>query len=173
MNNVVKKVSKLWKKQVPINKESSYSCLDLKRSKIQELLEYIEERLTELEQEKQDLKEFQEADRDRRCLEYAIYSQEQNDAVESLELLNESHRVELEESRQKFSESVNRGQTIQDLEQELRSARHKLDIICLERSQVEEDLQHHVKKRTQLELNMNDLNESSAKNKDLEVLLSF
>jgi structural maintenance of chromosome 3 (chondroitin sulfate proteoglycan 6) len=47
---------------------------EAKRSKIGDLLEYIEERLAELEEEKEELKEFQDKDRERRCLEYALYS---------------------------------------------------------------------------------------------------
>lgn len=37
---------------------------------------YIEERLAELEEEKEELKEFQEKDKERRCLEYALYQRE-------------------------------------------------------------------------------------------------
>jgi structural maintenance of chromosome 3 (chondroitin sulfate proteoglycan 6) len=47
---------------------------EAKRNKIGDLLEYIEERLAELEEEKEELKEFQNKDRERRCLEYALYS---------------------------------------------------------------------------------------------------
>lgn len=47
---------------------------EAKRGKIGDLLEYIEERLGELEEEKEELKEFQNKDRERRCLEYALYS---------------------------------------------------------------------------------------------------
>jgi len=44
-----------------------------KREKIDELLEYIKERLSELEEEKEELRAFQDKDRERRCLEYAYY----------------------------------------------------------------------------------------------------
>jgi hypothetical protein len=39
-------------------------------------LEAVDTRLSELEEEQAELKEFQEKDRDRRSLEYAIYSKE-------------------------------------------------------------------------------------------------
>jgi structural maintenance of chromosome 3 (chondroitin sulfate proteoglycan 6) len=45
---------------------------DSKSAKIDELLTYIEERLSELEAEKDELREFQEKDRERRCLDYAL-----------------------------------------------------------------------------------------------------
>src|SRR5690349_5324432 len=46
---------------------------DAKREKITDLLTYIEERLNELEEEKEELKEYQKNDRERRCLEYALH----------------------------------------------------------------------------------------------------
>lgn len=57
---------------------------DQKRAKIDELLDYIDERLNELEEEKRELKEFQQADRERRCLEYAIYQHDLEEAISAL-----------------------------------------------------------------------------------------
>jgi len=57
----------------------------LKRTKIQELLTFIEERLTELDEEKNELGQFQELDRKRRCLEYNIHKREQEKAQIELE----------------------------------------------------------------------------------------
>lgn len=65
-----------------------------KRSKISELLEYIEGRLNELEEEKEELKEFQAKDKERRCLEYALYQREQEDAVSALEDLEREREDE-------------------------------------------------------------------------------
>ena len=45
---------------------------DSKSTKIDELLTYIEERLGELETEKEELREYQEKDKERRCLDYAL-----------------------------------------------------------------------------------------------------
>jgi structural maintenance of chromosome 3 (chondroitin sulfate proteoglycan 6) len=60
-----------------------------KRDEIERLLEYIEERLEELEEEKKELGEYLAGDRERRCLEYSIYSADQQDALDSLEVLDE------------------------------------------------------------------------------------
>lgn len=56
-----------------------------KKSKINELLDYIQERLEELEEEKKELGEFQTKDRQRRCLEYSLYSKEQEETNNLLE----------------------------------------------------------------------------------------
>lgn len=68
---------------------------DAKRDKISELLDYIDGRLTELEEEKEELKEFQEKDKERRCLEYAVYQRELEEVGEALEEIEEERRGEV------------------------------------------------------------------------------
>jgi chromosome segregation ATPase len=68
---------------------------DAKRTKINELLEYIESRLTELEEEKEELRGFQEKDKERRCLEYALYQRELEEVGEALEEIEEERRGEV------------------------------------------------------------------------------
>ena len=48
-------------------------------------MSYIQERLDELEAEKEELKEFQEKDKERRCLEYSLYQTELNEISHALE----------------------------------------------------------------------------------------
>ena len=67
---------------------------DAKRGKINELLDYIESRLAELEEEKEELKEFQEKDKERRCMEYALYQREL-DVAEALVEIEEDRRAEV------------------------------------------------------------------------------
>lgn len=74
---------------------------DAKRNKIAELLEYIENRLTELEEEKEELKEFQEKDKERRCLEYGMYQSESEDITHALEEIEESRKNELHNANQR------------------------------------------------------------------------
>ena len=80
---------------------------DAKRNKISELLEYIDSRLTELEEEKEELKEFQEKDKDRRCLEYALYQRELEDVAGTLDEIEEERKSEVHGAnlrREQFSE---------------------------------------------------------------------
>jgi len=58
---------------------------DNKRDKIGELLTYIEDRLTELLEEKEELKEYQDKDKERRCLEYALHQRELEDVTAALD----------------------------------------------------------------------------------------
>lgn len=68
---------------------------DAKRTKINELIDYIESRLTELEEEKDELREFQDKDKERRCLEYALYQRELEEVGEALEEIDEERRGEV------------------------------------------------------------------------------
>lgn len=80
---------------------------DAKRTKISELLEYIESRLTELEEEKEELKEFQDKDKERRCLEYALYQRELEEVGEALEEIEEDRKADVHGAnvrREKFNE---------------------------------------------------------------------
>jgi len=69
-------------------KEESRAILketESKREKIEEMLGYIEERLQTLEEEKEELKAYQEWDKMRRSLEYTIHDKELRDTREKLE----------------------------------------------------------------------------------------
>lgn len=48
------------------------------------MLRYIETRLKELEEEKEELKAYQELDRERRALEYTLYTKELSDTNATL-----------------------------------------------------------------------------------------
>ena len=74
---------------------------DAKRNKIAELLEYIENRLTELEGEKEELKKFQEKDKERRCLEYAMYQSELRDITHNLDDIEERRKSELHNANER------------------------------------------------------------------------
>ena len=67
--------------------------VDLKREKIAELLEYIKERLHELEGEKEELGRFQALDRQRRTCEHLLYSREQMDIMDALEQAEEEYKA--------------------------------------------------------------------------------
>jgi structural maintenance of chromosome 3 (chondroitin sulfate proteoglycan 6) len=90
--------------------------------KMQDLLTYIDERLTELEQEKEELQEFHQLDKDRRALQYTLYESEIKDSTRLLQAMettrNEvgeeqqlvhSRMAELESRKAKLEENVNAG----------------------------------------------------------------
>ena len=58
---------------------------DTKKLKIKELMDYITERMNELEEEKKELRQFQQKDRERRCIQYSIFTKEQLEVDRQLE----------------------------------------------------------------------------------------
>lgn len=72
------------------------------------MLAYIEERLTTLEAEKEELKEYQKWDKMKRALEYTLYEQEQKE--------NRTKEMRLQQQRDEINEKkdelVNKQQEI-------------------------------------------------------------
>lgn len=86
---------------------------DNKRDNINELLGFIDGRLTELEEEKEELKEFQEKDKERRCLEYAVYSRELDEVTEAVEEIEEERRGEVHNANLRREQFNDRQKQIQ------------------------------------------------------------
>lgn len=56
-----------------------------KRKQIIQVVQYLEERLRELDEEKEELKKYQQLDKQRRSLEYTLYDKELDEARHHLE----------------------------------------------------------------------------------------
>lgn len=135
---------------------------DAKRTKINELLDYIESRLAELEEEKEELKEFQDKDKERRCLEYALYQRELEEVGEMLEEIEEDRKAEVHGTnvrREKYNE---REKEIQDLEKAISEAKHTLQTLALTRQDAQAELTDFIRTRTELECTIEDLRAADA-----------
>lgn len=137
---------------------------DLKKQKIEELLEYIEKRLEELEEEKEELSQYQEMDKDRRCLEYTIYTREQSELNDQLDKVEDQRRDDLEEAKARVSNHENQLVTLNELEQDLKEATLKYTSVTGGKNYLLEEKQELTKKKAQLELMIADIEESTAKN---------
>lgn len=60
-----------------------------KRKQIIQVVQFLDERLKELDEEKEELRKYQQLDKQRKSLEYTIYDKELNDAKQKL---SEVHR---------------------------------------------------------------------------------
>ncbi|KAF9921918.1 Structural maintenance of chromosomes protein 3 [Linnemannia zychae] len=127
-----------------------------KRKNIEELLTYIEQRLEELEEEKEELKLYQEHDRRRRCLEYTIYSREQKDVTEALEEMEEDHRQELDGSKQQQRTLEVKETRIKQLETEIVEQKQHIELLHAEKRQLEHELESQIKVKAQIELRIKD-----------------
>ncbi|KAJ7109178.1 RecF/RecN/SMC [Mycena epipterygia] len=130
---------------------------DAKRTKINELLDYIESRLTELEEEKEELKEFQDKDKDRRCLEYALYQRELEEVGEALEEIEEDRRADVHGANQRREKYNEREKEIQDLEKAISDAKHSLETVGSTRHEAQAELTDLIRSRTEIECIVQDL----------------
>lgn len=145
---------------------------DAKRGKINELLDYIENRLTELEEEKEELKEFQEKDKERRCMEYALYQRELEEVGETLVEIEEDRRLDVHGSNVRRDKFNAHEKEIQDLDNTIADARHSLETVAQTRRDTQFELTDFIRTRTELECIVADLraaNENSGgRREDLE-----
>ncbi|KAF8212443.1 RecF/RecN/SMC protein [Mycena galopus ATCC 62051] len=130
---------------------------DAKRTKINELTEYIDSRLGELEEEKEELKEFQEKDKDRRCLEYALYQRELEEVGEALEEIEEDRRAEVHGANQRREKYNEREKETQELEKAISEAKHTLETLGTARQDAQGELTDFIRTRTELECIVQDL----------------
>ena len=99
-----------------------------KRQKINELLEYIRGPLLELEEEMQELKEYELKDRGRRCLEYALFERESG----TLEELEEERKNEIHGVNTRRQAFNMREKDIQSLEDDIKQTSHRITTLAFE-----------------------------------------
>ncbi|KAI1321428.1 Structural maintenance of chromosomes protein 3 [Mortierella claussenii] len=151
---------------------------DTKRKNIEELLTYIEQRLEELEEEKEELKLYQEHDRRRRCLEYTIYSRELKDVNEALEEMEEGHRQDLDGSNMQQKDFREKESRMAALEQEIKTQKHHIELLLAEKRQLDHELESQIKVKAQIELRIKDHEDnaemsSDTKRRNIEELRSI
>ncbi|KAM0274022.1 hypothetical protein ACHAPA_000970 [Fusarium lateritium] len=133
-----------------------------KREKIDELLEYIKERLSELEEEKEELRGFQDKDRERRCLEYAYYHNIQIGVQEALEELDNARQDGIDSSdtnRAEFSEGE---RAISRLDAEIHKLQREMELLQIDRRQLEEDRRDGAKTMAKAEMKAKNLKEGQS-----------
>lgn len=133
-----------------------------KREKIDELLAYIKERLSELEEEKEELRGFQNADRERRCLEYAYYYQQQMAAEELLEELEAAMKGGGDNDSEQRVAFTKGERAIAEMESNISSLRQQLNLLKIDRQQLEEDRREVAKSRAKAELKVKNLGDSQS-----------
>lgn len=137
-----------------------------KRDKIDELLDYIKERLSELEEEKEELRGYQDKDRERRCLEYAYHRKDQIAVEEALEELEESRQGGIEDTDEN-RDAYNAGEkVIASLDAEIHKLQKQMELLRIDRRQLEVDRRDNAKKRAKAELAVKGLSDTQSAHKN-------
>ena len=128
-----------------------------KKNKINETIEYINERLVELEEEKTEFKEFQQLDKERRAIEYNISDKQLSKSLLELEK-NENERIEYSSNANKTYESaVKARDEVRELEKQVKIINNQITTLQNERDEFTNDRQEIIKERTNIELKVNDI----------------
>ncbi|KAF7011032.1 hypothetical protein CFC21_025387 [Triticum aestivum] len=146
-----------------------------KRKQIDQTVHYLEERLRELDEEKEELEKYQELDKERRSLEYNILDHELNDAKNEL--------VSIDDGRRKFSERlsiadnelVDVREKVRRFDKEIRVCTEGLNETNSQKEDTEEKRIEALRVVTQIELDLKDIedrisNEKRAKDEAVKDL---
>ncbi|SAM84219.1 probable SMC3-required for structural maintenance of chromosomes [Ustilago bromivora] len=137
-----------------------------KRSKIDDLLEYIQNRLRELDDEKEELREYYEKDRERRCIEYSLHQRELTECAELLEKLEDERRRDVDASNVRRTEFNEREKLLARLEAELAATGQTIEQRNLEKNQLEQERRDIAKHLAQIESLVEELEEDGEKRAD-------
>lgn len=128
-----------------------------KRAKIDELLEYIKERLQELEEEKEELRNYQDKDKERRCLEYTIFHREQVEIADALDNIDEQRQTGIDNTDGSREEFINGERNIEEVETEIKELKQQLELLKVDKREFEDERKEKAKIRAKVELEVKGL----------------
>lgn len=135
---------------------------DNKCANIDSVVESINERLGELEGEKEELEAWSKNDRERRSLLYTMHSREESELeakIEHIDSLEHHGREMREDNEENFRRNED---TITRLESEVNQRRGDLDILRQDRIQYEGERKAATLEKARLELDLNALQDSQS-----------
>ncbi len=133
-----------------------------KRGKIDETLDHIRQRLGELEEEKKELHEFQEKDRERRCLEYTIHRLDQDALNESMDKMNEEREGGVEKTDENRETLQQQETELEAIADEMSELQQQLRILQEEKAQLEADRKESAKERAKIELDVQSMTDNQS-----------
>ncbi|XP_059430650.1 structural maintenance of chromosomes protein 3 [Corylus avellana] len=130
-----------------------------KRKQIIQVVQYLDERLKELDEEKEELRKYQQLDKQRKSLEYTIYDKELHDARQKLAEVEEARNKVSETSAKMYNSVLDAHEKSKDLEETLKDLTKEVQGLIKEKEAVEKRRTEAIKKHTELELDVKDLQE--------------
>ncbi|GMI01375.1 hypothetical protein TrLO_g1143 [Triparma laevis f. longispina] len=127
------------------------------RAKINEVITYIEARLSELESEKEELTAYQKVDRERRALEYTLYDKELRRAREALDELEHARSDDAEATNDLHESAMETTDQIRSIERQMKQSTAQLRRCTTDIESLDAELTATVTRRAQLELEVGEL----------------
>lgn len=129
----------------------------VKREKIDEYLEFINDRLGELESEKEELKEYHEKDREKRSLDYTLLDRELNEISGTLEELEENRTQGIDNNSERLNVYNELEESISQVEESISTLKNRVQLLNTELSQANDDQRELLKTKAQKDLALIDL----------------
>ena len=133
-----------------------------KREKIDELLNYIKERLTELEEEKEELKDYQEKDKERRCLQYTIDYREQVAIQEELDNLDEQRQTVADDTGDGEERFRQGDKELGEIQAEINELKQQMEFLKVDKKQLETERKDYAKSKAKTELEVKNLTDGQS-----------
>ena len=133
-----------------------------KRGKIDELLEYIKERLTELEEEKEELRDYQEKDKERRCLQYTIDHREQEAISNELDNLDEQRQTGADDTDDSSERFLQGEKDLAEVDAQISELKQQVEFLKVDKKQLEDERKEKSKAKAKIELEFKNLSEGQS-----------
>ncbi|KAM7522838.1 hypothetical protein LguiA_012740 [Lonicera macranthoides] len=130
-----------------------------KRNQIIQVVQYLDERLRELDEEKAELKKYQQLDKQRKSLEYTIYDKELHDARQKLAEVEDTRSKVSEKSTERYNNVLDAHEKSKELDKLTKDLTKEIQSLSREKETIEKQRTEAIKMRTQLELDDKDLQE--------------
>ncbi|KAJ3438560.1 structural maintenance of chromosomes protein [Anaeramoeba flamelloides] len=131
---------------------------------INQFLEDIELRLKELDEEKEELKQYQLLDRQRRSLEYTIYDHQLTSLRMKLDKIEEQRKTESEKASHIYQEASSLKESIKEIGSEVKDLDRKIESFETANTMLMIEKESLIKSRVRLELDVKDLKEKKSTN---------
>ena len=133
-----------------------------KREKIDELLNYIKERLAELEEEKEELRDYQEKDKDRRCLQYSIDYREQVAINSELDNLDGQRQTGVDDTDEHQERFLNGEKELAEINTEIGQLKQQVEFLQVDKKQLDDERRETARHRAKIELEVKGLSDGQS-----------
>lgn len=133
-----------------------------KREKIDELLVYIKERLAELEEEKEELRDYQEKDKDRRCLQYTIDNREQVAIANELDNLDDQRQGGVDDTDESSERFIQGEKELTEINAQISELKQQVEFLKVDKRQLEDERKEKAKARAKIELEVKSLSDGQS-----------
>ncbi|XP_063943501.1 structural maintenance of chromosomes protein 3-like [Daucus carota subsp. sativus] len=149
-----------------------------KRNQNVQVVQYLDERLKELDDEKAELKKYNELDKQRKSLEYTIYDIELHDAKQKQAEIEDARKKVSEASAKVYNNVLDAHEKFKELDKAYKDFTKEIQKLNKEKESVEKQRIEALRKQAQLHLDDKDLQEQIITNikakedvtKQLEIL---